>query len=133
MKLIIDANVLFSALIKDSLTIKLVLLGDLTLYAPDFFILEFLKYEKMILKKTKRSRENYVELLHSLNDVIQIIPEEEFKGYLNEAEKISPDEKDVSYMALALKMDIPLWSNDKKLKEQNRVKVFDTKDIIELV
>ena len=48
MRLIIDANILFSALIKDSSTAKLLIDDKLKLYAPEFLFEEFAKYLKQI-------------------------------------------------------------------------------------
>jgi len=133
MQLVIDANVLFSALIKGSLTAELIFEDRLKLCAPAFFIEEFMKYEELILKKTHRSKEKYIEILHCLKDVICTVPEEEFSAFLPEAEQISPDEKDSPYIALALKLKIPIWSNDKQLKQQNKVKIYSTQEIKTLV
>lgn len=41
MELILDANILFSALIKSGLTRELMLNNELVLYAPEFMIDEF--------------------------------------------------------------------------------------------
>ncbi|MEK6928390.1 MAG: hypothetical protein AABW65_00335 [Nanoarchaeota archaeon] len=35
--------------------------------------------------------------------------------------------------ALALKLDCAIWSNDKKLNEQDKVKIYSTEDLIELL
>ena len=133
MQLIIDANILFSTLIKNSLTAELIFEEELDLYAPDFFIDEFMKYEDLILKKMDRSKEKYIEILHCLKDIIKTIPEEDFSKFLDSAEKISPDEKDVPYIALAMKLRCAVWSNDKKLKEQDKVKVYSTNEIMEII
>ncbi len=61
---------------------------------------------------------------------ITIIPLEELIDYVEEAEKITPDPKDMVYFALALKLNGVIWSNDKKLKEQNRIKVYATHELI---
>ena len=50
-----------------------------------------------------------------------------------DAEKISPDPKDAAYIALALKFSCGVWSNDKKLKEQNKVKVYSTGEIMKTI
>jgi predicted nucleic acid-binding protein len=50
-KVIIDANIIFSALIKGS-SIYLSLVKNLEVYAPDFIFLELEKYEDRILNKT---------------------------------------------------------------------------------
>ena len=50
---------------------------------------------------------------------------------MEKARKISPDEKDTVYLALALKLRCGLWSNDKDLKEkQNSVQVYSTEELI---
>lgn len=43
MKLVIDANILFAALFKDSLTAELILSDELQLIAPEFLLEEFAK------------------------------------------------------------------------------------------
>jgi len=94
MNLVVDANVLFSSLIKDSITAELMFEDELTLYTPEFVFEEFLKYEDLILKKTKRTKNDLVKFMHTLNDIIRIIPVREYSAFLKEAEKISPDKKD---------------------------------------
>lgn len=45
MKLVVDANILFSCLIKEGKTIELFLNPFLKLYAPEFILREFEKYK----------------------------------------------------------------------------------------
>ena len=47
--------------------------------------------------------------------------------------KISPDINDTEYFALALKLKCSIWSNDKKLKKQNKVKVYSTEEIVRVI
>ena len=129
MDLIIDANILFAALIKDSTSIDLIFSDNIRLFAPEFLLLEFKKHKKEILKKTKRTEKEFNEIFTILENLITIIPKEDFKEFMERAKEISPDENDVPYFALALKLNVPLWSNDKKLKEQNLVKVYSTEEI----
>lgn len=112
------------------MTAELIFDEELKLYSPDFFIEEFMKYEDLILKKTNRTREKYIEILHSLKDVITTIPKEEFSRLIDKAEDISPDPKDVPHIALAMKLRCAIWSNDKKLKNQEIVKVYSTGDLV---
>lgn len=133
MILIIDANVLFSALIKNSLTAELIFHEDILLSTPEFIIAEFLKYENLLLKKMHKTREEYIQIMHMLKDIITVVPMEEYSGFIEEAEKISPDPKDTLYLALAMKLKCAVWSNDKKLKEQDKVKVYSTNEIVEMI
>jgi predicted nucleic acid-binding protein len=55
MKLVVDANILFAALIKEGSTAELLISDKLQLFAPEFLFTEFAKYEEFILKKTHRS------------------------------------------------------------------------------
>jgi len=41
----------------------------------------------------------------------------------------TPDPDDMAYFALALKLNCAIWSNDKKLKEQDKVKVYNTHEL----
>jgi len=132
MILVIDANILFSALIKNSLTAELIFEEDLLLYTPEFIVEEFLKYEDLILKKTSRTKEEFIGIMHILREIITVIPKEEYSEFMKEAEIISPDEKDVMYFALTLKLKCGIWSNDKKLKEQDKIKIYSTKEILGL-
>ena len=71
-----------------------------------------------------------MQLMHMLREIIHVIPKEEYQAYVREAQSISPDEKDILYLALAIKLQCPVWSNDKKLKEQHRVIVYSTPELI---
>ncbi|MBU2561984.1 MAG: hypothetical protein KKD17_06840 [Nanoarchaeota archaeon] len=130
MILVIDANILFSALIKNSVTAELMFDKSLELYACEFMIDEFFKYEDMILLKTHRTRDDFVTTMHQLKDIITVIPQEEYSQSMNQAETITPDKKDTMYFALALKMGCGLWSNDKELKRQDAVKVYSSEEIL---
>jgi predicted nucleic acid-binding protein len=129
MKFIVDANILFSALIKDSITAELLFHKDFRLYTAEFLIDEFLKHRSLILEKTLRTEAGFVGIMYALKDIITVIPEEDYSAIIKEAEKISPDKEDTMYFALALKLKCPIWSNDKKLKEQKLVKVYTTEEI----
>src|SRR3989338_642116 len=129
MDLVLDANILFSALLKNSLTAELLFHENLTLYTPEFILEEFFKYESLIETKMKRSRGEFVQIMHALKEVVTVIPQEEYSQFFEEAKKVSPDEKDALYFALALKLRCAIWSNDKRLKEQKNIVVYSTNDV----
>ena len=130
MELVLDANILFAALIKDSKTTELLLDPRLKLFLPEFALQEFAKYEKELLQKTKRTKEEFEEILVIIKKIARIVPREEFRKKIKESAKICPDKGDIDYFALALKFNIPIWSNDKKLKEQEKVKIYSTGEIM---
>lgn len=131
MKLVIDANILFSSLIKDGKTAEITLDKKIQLFCPEFLFEEFLKYKDYILTKTHRSIDDFNKFYTILTNKITIISEKKIKPFLKEAEQISPDPKDTVYLALAISINAYLWSNDKKLKEnQSTVKVLTTSDLL---
>lgn len=108
MKFVIDANPLFSALIKDSYTVNVIANENVELFAPEFLFDEFLEHKDEILAKTKRTEQELNDLVGDLKGVIRIVPQKEFEPFLEEAKKLTSDEDDVPYLALALKLNIPI-------------------------
>lgn len=133
MELIVDANILFAGLIKESTTAGLLFNPTLRLYSPEFVMEEFLKYSDIIQKKMKRTGEEFVTIMHQLYELITVIPEQEYEQYVEDAKKISPDDKDVMYFALALKLRCDIWWNDGKLKEQDKVIIYNTSELVALL
>jgi predicted nucleic acid-binding protein len=43
------------------------------------------------------------------------------------------DEKDTPFLALALQLNCPVWSDDNHFKQQNVVNVYTTKEILPLI
>jgi len=73
-------------------------------------------------------------MLEILKRRMNLVPLDEFVSFVEKAEEISPDPKDISYIALALKLNANIWSNDKDLKnKQNLVKVYSTNDLLKLL
>jgi len=131
MDLIVDANIVIAALIKDGITIEIMLDPNMHLFAPEFLFDEILKYESEIAKKTHRNTDELNTVFELLKNKITFIPMKEIERNIEEAGLITPDEGDIPYVALALKLKIPIWSNDRDLKEkQNEVKVYNTKDLL---
>jgi len=121
-------------LIKKSVTADLLTVGNLALYAPEFLLEEFRKYEDLILKKTHRSLEEFQQFLGFIKRRIKFVPIKNIVAQLEKATLITPDPKDTVYLALALTLDARIWSNDKRLKKkQNIIPVFNTSEIIELL
>jgi len=134
LKLVIDANIIFAALIKGGLTAELIISNELQLFAPEFLLEEFSKYQNQILEKTHRSKENFGNFIRILKEYITFIPQKNITPFLEKANAFSPDPKDSVYLALALALKSAVWSNDKKLKnEQNHIKVLSTEDLIKKI
>ena len=129
MDLVIDANVLFSSLIKESFSYNLLFSEKFRLFTPEYIFTELEKHKDEILEKTERTTEEFFRLVETLKRRINIIPLEELVLYVEEAEKLTPDPDDMAYFALALKLNCAIWSNDKKLKEQDKIEVYNTHEL----
>lgn len=134
MELVIDANVLISALISPpGKSCELIFFDELKLSAPELILKEFLSHKQEIINKSKLSEEDVQTLLSLLISKISIVPFSEFSEFLSKAKQVCPDEYDIEYFALALRLNCPVWSNDKDLKAQTLVKIYSTHELIELL
>ena len=129
MKLVVDANVLFSALIKDSMTRRLFFEEKLEIYAPEYLFEEFAEHRGEIIRKTHRSEADFWEVMAILKSKINIVPLSEFEIFMEKARGVSPDKDDAIYFAVAFAIKGAIWSNDKRLKSQKAVRVLNTKEI----
>lgn len=100
--------------------------------APLFLIEEFNKYESECLEKSGLAKKEFRDRKQEIISKIEFIDFVEYNEFLKEAINISPDPDDSPYFALALKTEIPLWSNDAILKKQDKIRVLSTKEIIEI-
>ena len=107
--------------------------NSLNLYAPKLLIIEIEKHEKSISKKSGISENQLKKLVSILSEIITFVPEEEFIHKREEAETICPDSDDVAYFALAIKKNCALWTNDKKLKQQDGVEVITTHELLQMI
>lgn len=136
MQIVLDSNILFSALIRDAKTRKIILeYPDFFLF-PSFIFIEMEKYKEEIIQKSGMKKEEFNKLLHLLLEKVIIIPDELLLVHKKEALELveNIDINDVLFMAAALAYPGSiLWSDDKALKKQSKVKVLNTKEIITIL
>lgn len=136
MKIVIDSNVLISALIRNSITRKIIMESDLRFYYPAFAIQEIEKYKGLVLEKSGLSDREYHEILKAILSYVILVPQEVIAPFIPEASKIigNIDKKDVMFIALALAIsNNGIWSEDGDFKKQKNIKVWATKEILELI
>lgn len=134
MDLIIDANILISALVTTKgFTYDLIFNNKARLFAPEYLLDEIEKHKEEILEKSGLSNEEFELFLSLTSFQIEFIPYNEFEQFIEEAGKITPDPNDREYFAIALKLTCPIWSNDKRLKEQNKIKIYSTSELLETI
>lgn len=130
MKLVVDANVLFSALIRDSAARSLLFREELELYAPEYLLEEIAEHRKEILDKTGRSEAEFEAVLGILRARMTMVPASAFRRFMAKARKATPDKDDAAYLAAAFAVKAAaIWSNDKRLKRQSALQVFATHEL----
>lgn len=132
MKLVLDTNILMAALIKKSTTREILIHPEMEYVVPDYCFKGIEKYKEEILRKSEMSEEQLELLLEQLKTKLTIIPTDEIMRK-EEAMKIMDhiDPQDAIFIAIAL--TIPnqgIWSQDKHFDQQNKIKVWKTKDLI---
>ena len=136
MKIIIDTNILISSLLKDSTTRKILLNESLNFYLPEIVLSEVNKYLPYIIKKSRLSEVEIKIILNTLLENLILVPIDEYGKKIKEGMKIigNIDEKDVQFIALALSIENDgIWPNDKHFKEQQKIKIFKTIDILKFL
>ena len=133
MKLVIDTNILFSFFLHSSTTRKLILTTNFELVSPKLALEELFKYSEEIITKAGIKKQDFQKDLEALKGIVKFIEKEDYLPQLNAAEEISPDKADAEFFALCLKFNCILWSNDFVLKEQDKIRVLSTGDIINLI
>ena len=132
---VVDSNILISALIRDSTTRKILIESEWTFYYPENSFQEVRKYSSMILEKSGMNEEDIGKVLMILLKHIILVPEEQFKAHIEEANKIlgKIDVNDVVFLALAMSLDnSKIWSNDSHFQKQNKVKSLKTEYVVKL-
>lgn len=135
MRLVIDANISFSLLKKGSFTRRLAQEHSLELYSHKFILDELEEHSEELcelLKVSKDKFERIKEILPKLiNLKVKVSPQQ-----LNRAGSLISDPDDKQYLALALRLNCPIWSNDPHFQEQSVIKaveVFTTEELKEFL
>jgi len=94
------------------------------------------RHREEIAKKSKMGEKDFEQLLSILLGKVQVVPKEALLRHKEKANemvaKIDPD--DAIFVACALEYPgSAIWSDDKKLKRLAKVKVMNTKEVIEMI
>ena len=137
MKLVVDANILFS-FFRDN-PVRFIIINskllNLELFSPKYSLEELKRNTLDLVKYTESDKSQVESTFVELDKFIKTFSSEEYKEFKSEAGKISPhkSDKDTPYFALALKLRCPIWSNEPKFKDQSSVKVFNTRELSKLL
>jgi len=136
MKIVLDTNILISALIKDSFTRKIIIESGFELFYPEISFKEIIKYKEYILEKSNyNNKEQFWKILNKLLEYINLVPIELIQSKIKEAPNIIKhiDIKDIIFIATALSINnFYIWSEDKDFEKQTVIKILKTEDLIKI-
>lgn len=116
---VIDANVLMSILISGKAGYRPILTFN-NFILPDFALIEVEKYKDILKVKTKMSKTQFTEWTYFIFAQLTILPQYILEqSVLANSERLlrTIDLKDISYVALAMQLDLPLLIRDNPLYE----------------
>lgn len=133
MKLVIDANVVISALIADSKTRELIVTLEPDLLTPAFVHDEIGNYQDLIVEKSGMEPDRVAQFIDLLFQYIEVVPAEDFYPAIGSADEAigDTDPDDVLYLACAIASDASIWSDDSHFDEQDLVETYSTSDVID--
>ncbi len=122
MDILIDSNLVYSALLKEGRISRLILHPNplVTFFAPSYLLQEIERYWERIIFLSGLSGYHLQNSLDELLKNIVLLNDEEIEpGIFKEAERIcaSVDEKDTIFVAMSLYFNLHLWTGDKKLRK----------------
>lgn len=133
MRLVIDTNRIIASLIKEGVSRNILFDKKFEFISPDFTLIEISKYKFEIIEKISVSEEEFGLLIQLLFEKITIISKEEYLLFMEEASRLIKDQKDVPFLALALSKSVEgIWSDDSDFKQQSRVNVFTTSEMLKI-
>jgi len=123
MKIVVDTNIVISALINPSGKESDIFFNpvhNFKFYSCYFLFVEIFKHKDKIIKCSKISEEEILELIYKLSKKIRFINEEQLSDEILTKSVILTkdiDYKDVPFLALSIYLDCYLWTGDKILLE----------------
>ena len=140
MRIVVDANIIFSSILNSNGKIGDLLIksGDFfSFIAPDFLRTEIYNHHDRLMKMSNLRLEQILESEHQIYKFITFISEEQIsKESWNLADSLVSDidHKDTIYIAYAEEFMCKLWTGDKKLiiglSKKNYHNVLTTDDLL---
>ncbi|WP_099210753.1 PIN domain-containing protein [Thermococcus henrietii] len=139
MEVVLDYNVVFSALYNRGVAYKLFMLNhvtrDVEFLVPGYFWEEVERKKDRLARLTRLTEGDFEFILRIIKSQTITMPEHIVKAGIEEALSLSPDPKDAPYVALALALSLPLVTGDLKLKNaiKDRIAVYSPSELLKLM
>ena len=129
MKVVVDSNIIFSALLKspNRYCDTICLSGD-EFYTPKFMFVEIFKYKERIVRQSKMPEEEVLEMLYRLILNLRFFDETliSTRNFLRAFQLVKDtDRNDLIFVALTFEIGGKLWTSDLELKNGLRAGGFD--------
>jgi predicted nucleic acid-binding protein len=126
---VVDTNIIFAALVsrRSQLRERIFTEPGMVLHCPRFLFVELFKHKERIRAATQLPEEELLDFLHILLERVRFVDEAAIPiGTWLEARRLcrGTDEKDTPFVAVALHLNAPLWTEDDLLKQGLRAKGF---------
>jgi predicted nucleic acid-binding protein len=129
MRLVLDTNILVAALIKNSITRRILLLPDLEFLLPAFALDELARHRAKIVRAARLKVDEVDLLLTLLLTSVVVVPFERIAPFPPAADALmgAIDPDDVPFVALALAEEHDgIWSNDRAFEKIPGIKLWTT-------
>jgi predicted nucleic acid-binding protein len=129
LRLVIDANALFAALIRDGTSRKVLFAEGVDYIAPEGLMAALAKHYEEVRSKATGQKKDFDELCRLCLGRVTIIKKEYYLDYLIPASRLAADKEDWQLLALALADGCDIWTSDKGYSYQKRVGVRTTLEL----
>lgn len=129
MKIVVDSNIVFSAVMRDSKARQILLNFNAEFYFPSYLVKEYSFHKSIIAKKSNVPEENLEKLFQQVIQRGIVVPWKDYQASWDEAQQIMKkiDRRDVSFVACALLYPgSVIWSDDKGFQKQSQVRIITT-------
>ncbi|MBI3412583.1 MAG: PIN domain-containing protein [Candidatus Aenigmarchaeota archaeon] len=130
MDLVVDTNVLFSFFNEKSKARELLTRPSFELYSPEFALDELNKHKNEITRKFSLSELQFSLILRLLETSINFIGIKYYEKFVPRGYELASDPDDTDFFAVALKLDCAIWSNDRDFKNQSKIEVYTTTELL---
>lgn len=106
MKLVVDANVVISAIVRDSVARRLLFHPGLVLYSPAYLFDELEEHRQEIMKKAGLDEQGFTKFIDAIGRVITVLPVTAYAAYVEDAKSVLDDVDDLPYAACAIVLSV---------------------------
>ena len=133
MKILVDANRIVAALMKQGTTRDILLDEAFEFVTPDYSISEIEEHRGEFQQKVKLTKEEFDLLLTLLFERITVLPKSVYNDFTDECKEAIEDIDDAPYLAACLaSKSLGIWSHDPHILRQKKASVFTNIDMLRL-